>query len=255
MTTRRLALIAATLLAVSACAQPPLPAPPTVHPLQQQLDTAVREGIPGVQVVITDLDRSPRVLRAGTGDPAFGEPVPDNARVPIGGSSETFTATVVMQLVHEGRVRLDQRVENGATVRELLQRPGGSAELGKLVERVTDRSMGTEIANRIGYRLGLSGTDFPVTTAVDLNKFWTALLHGNLLPPQRLAEMKRDGLGLRRPPNTCGREVWGHRGTAPDFTAGGVTAGGRAVTITFHHLGDRAETATARIVDAAWCAN
>ncbi|MFE6665113.1 serine hydrolase domain-containing protein [Streptomyces sp. NPDC057697] len=83
-----------------------------------------------------------------------------------------------------------------------------------------------------------------ISTNSDLNRFYTALLGGKLLPPAQLAQMRttvpaeafgpgvRYGLGLASTPLPCGGSYWGHGGTIPGYiTLGGVTEGGRAVNI------------------------
>ncbi|MFF7635002.1 serine hydrolase domain-containing protein [Kitasatospora sp. NPDC008050] len=72
---------------------------------------------------------------AGTADLATGAPVPARARFRIASVTKTFVATVLLQLVGEGRVQLDAPVEeylpgevpNGSqiTVRELLTHTSG----------------------------------------------------------------------------------------------------------------------------------
>lgn len=109
-----------------------------------------------------------------------------------------------------------------------------------------------------------------VSTGSDLNRFFTALLAGKLVQPAQLAEMKRDtkpltnraagidyGLGLARLTVSCGTEVWGHGGSIPGFrTSDGVTAAGRAVTVTADERpGDPASTAAMqKVFDTAVCA-
>ncbi|MFE4355357.1 serine hydrolase domain-containing protein [Kitasatospora sp. NPDC056800] len=79
-----------------------------------------------------------------------------------------------------------------------------------------------------------------VSTNSDLNRFFSALLRGELLPPAQLAEMKKTvpaesvgpgaayGLGLVSRPLPCGGRYWGHGGSFPGYeTRGGVTEDGR----------------------------
>lgn len=316
------------------------PAPSTGGTIQQRIDAVTEQGIPGVQVVISDPGRGTRTLRAGTGDTGTGKPIPDDARVRIGSNTKAFVATVVMQLVDEGRVDLNESVEHylpglvpgkgndgsRVTIRDLLQHtsgltdyvvaggakpedikpgqlriaeseepqqhhtpdellkiaqslpPGPAAKdlavysntnyilLGRLVEEVTGHPAPEEITTRIIDRLGLKGTYFPrsetdirgphahgyhriggkqvdvtdgdvswahtagamVATGADLNTFYTALLHGDLVSKDRIAEMKRTvplnknpkdgyGLGIVRVHNSCGKEIWGHGGGIPGF--------------------------------------
>ncbi|MFJ8668863.1 serine hydrolase domain-containing protein [Streptomyces sp. NPDC093600] len=146
MTTSRrrtvLAVIAgAAALTVTAtgCDHSPEPAPSSDRAIQQQIDAVVEQGIPGVQVVISDPERGRRVLRAGVGDTATRAPITDDARVRIGSNTKAFVAAVVLQLVDEGRVDLGRSVEhylpgtvkgNGndgsrVTVRDLLRHTSG----------------------------------------------------------------------------------------------------------------------------------
>lgn len=154
---------------------------------------------------------------------------------------------------------------------------------GLIVERVTGRDIGVEITRRIIGPLGLSDTYWPgdsvrirgthpcgyalaggerrrdvtefamsyggaggalVSTLADQDRFFAALLGGQLLDPVRLAALTqtvpadpdrlwpgaRYGLGIISTPLAdCGGALyWGHGGTTPGFrTLGGVTADGR----------------------------
>ncbi|WP_437928830.1 serine hydrolase domain-containing protein [Sorangium sp. So ce291] len=83
-----------------------------------------------------------------------------------------------------------------------------------------------------------------ISTPGDLNRFFTALLGGELLEPAQLEEMRATidassmwpgteyGLGLSSTPLSCGGLAWGHGGDIFGYeTAGGVTDDGRAVTV------------------------
>ncbi|MGO4428014.1 serine hydrolase domain-containing protein, partial [Streptomyces sp. MCAF7] len=77
--------------------------------------------------------------RAGTAERGTGRPMPRNGRFRIGSAAKTFTATVVLQLVGEGRMSLEDTVEqwlpgvvrgndndgSQITVRQLLQHTSG----------------------------------------------------------------------------------------------------------------------------------
>ncbi len=108
-----------------------------------------------------------------------------------------------------------------------------------------------------------------VSTPSDLNRFFTALLDGELLPPDQLAEMRTTvpakepfaagtayGLGLVSTPLSCGGVYWGHGGSIPGYeTRVGVTEDGRAATVTM--TVQAPDKAAARqlegAVDAALC--
>lgn len=188
---------------------------------------------------------------------------------------------------------------------------------GLIVQRVTGRSWADEVDARIIRPLGLTGTYAPgddprlprphahtymrfpgsdswtdttvrnmtwadaagalVTTERDLDRFFTALLDGRLLPPEQLAEMRdtvpvgedyevafpglRYGLGLMQEPLTCGGHRWGHGGDLAGATVrDGVTDDGRrSVVVTASGKTDddeqllRAEEAVRRLVDTALC--
>ncbi|MEU0545985.1 serine hydrolase domain-containing protein [Nocardia sp. NPDC005978] len=178
--------------------------------------------------------------------------------------------------------------------------------LGMLVEQVTGKPVAAEIQTRVLDRLGLRDTYFPadgeqvirgphprgyeesagqrvdftdldpswggaagamVATGADLNRFFRALLAGELLPAPLLAEMRVTvpfdrmpgagyGLGLIHQPVSCGAEVWGHGGSIPGFeTRNGVTAAGVAVTVIVNQLPvseAQAATVTAAL-DTALC--
>ncbi|MEE6260584.1 serine hydrolase domain-containing protein [Plantactinospora sonchi] len=83
-----------------------------------------------------------------------------------------------------------------------------------------------------------------VATPSDLNRFFTALLGGELLGPGQLRQMRdtvdapgplpgsRYGLGLQSTPMSCGGLAWGHGGNIFGYsTVNAVTDDGRAATI------------------------
>ncbi|MCI4039702.1 serine hydrolase domain-containing protein, partial [Streptomyces sp. TRM75563] len=81
-----------------------------------------------------------------------------------------------------------------------------------------------------------------ISTNSDLNRFFTALLAGRLLPAAQLTEMRktvpagtsglRYGLGLTSRPLSCGGVYWGHGGDIAGYeTRGGVTDDGRAANV------------------------
>ncbi|WP_276313958.1 serine hydrolase domain-containing protein [Nocardia huaxiensis] len=134
-----LGVAAATLAAAACTADDSETAAPTT--LTRTMDEAVRAGFPGIQVVI-DGPKGHRTLSAGVGDLGTGAPIPEHSQVRIGSNTKTFVATVLMQLVAEGKVQLDAPVEtylpgvitgngndgNRITVRQLLQHTSGLPE-------------------------------------------------------------------------------------------------------------------------------
>ncbi|MFI1418315.1 serine hydrolase domain-containing protein [Streptomyces sp. NPDC020731] len=144
--------------------------------------------------------------------------------------------------------------------------------LGLVVEQVTGRSYAAEAERRIIAPLRLTGTSFPgsrtslpsphgrsyasdgtdvtrldprvagaagelVTTLADLDRFYGALLGGELLPPRRLREMLDTrtahgsyGMGLFPVTLPCGTTVWGHNGRiSGSYVRTAATVDGRRV--------------------------
>ncbi|EOP48971.1 D-alanyl-D-alanine carboxypeptidase [Bacillus cereus VDM053] len=158
----------------------------------------------------------------------------------------------------------------------------GYVLLGILIEKVTGNSYAEEVENRIIEPLDLSNTFLPgnssvipgtkhargyfqldeaselkdvtyinpgssdgdmISTADDLNKFFTYLLSGKLLKEQQLKQMlttvptNREGtgygLGIYETKLPNGVSVWGHRGGVPGFTtfAGGTLGGKHTLAV------------------------
>ncbi|MEU8819850.1 serine hydrolase domain-containing protein [Actinoplanes sp. NPDC048796] len=92
------------------------------------------DGFPGASATVRGRDYT-----AGVGDVRTGKPVRPGGQVRIGSNTKTFTAVVVLQLVGEGRVRLDEPIETylpglvlgdgidgrRITLRQLLQHTSG----------------------------------------------------------------------------------------------------------------------------------
>ena len=102
--------------------------------LRHQLHALVAAGVPGAVLVVRDGDEQLR-LSAGTSNLATGTPMRVDNRFKIGSITKTFVATVVLDLVRDGKVRLGDTVAqwlpglvpNGAhiTVRQLLRHQSG----------------------------------------------------------------------------------------------------------------------------------
>lgn len=106
--------------------------------LQESVDAIAATGSIGVLAQSTSHHRK-RYATAGTADIATGRAVHPNDRFRIASSTKTFVATVILQLVGEGRLSLNDTVDrwlpgvvsgngnNGAniTVRQLLQHTSG----------------------------------------------------------------------------------------------------------------------------------
>lgn len=107
--------------------------PRGTDPLQQQVDAVHGTGAVGAFAEVTSPGGRDSA-RAGTARIGTGRPMPWNGRFRIGSATKTFTATVVLQLVGEGRLSLEDTVEtwlpgvvrggsdgSRITVRQLLQ--------------------------------------------------------------------------------------------------------------------------------------
>jgi D-alanyl-D-alanine carboxypeptidase len=104
--------------------------------LQHDVDAIHAAGVTGV---LAEVDGGQITVRAGTAQLGSSRPVPDNSYIRIGSNTKTLVATVMLQLVAEGRVSLDDTVakwlpgvvagngNDGAaiTIRELLQHTSG----------------------------------------------------------------------------------------------------------------------------------
>lgn len=179
---------------------------------------------------------------------------------------------------------------------------------GMLIEEVTKHSYAEELDRRIIKRIGLRHTYLPapgdstireahpkgydrdaaglpldvteldpswgwsagqlISTNSDLDRFYRALLDGDLLSEAQLAQMRttvpaayfgpgaRYGLGLVSKPLSCGGVYWGHGGSTTGYeTRGGATDGGRAanVAVTTQPTDKAVMEHVDRVVDEALC--
>lgn len=262
-------------------------------PVEEALEELRGVGASGISVTVTSPRCGVHSTGVGLADIRTGRKAVGKEHSRIASNTKTWTATVVLQLVGEGRIKLDDTVDRHLpglirtkhydgrkiTIRQLLQHtsglpdylaapfwededahrwdhieplqtvkqaltlppadgsaPGGFSYsntnynlAGLIVTKVTGRSIGTEINQRIIKRLGLRHTYWPgdrttlpapdlrgyvkrsgklldwtewnvsgadasgalVSNGADINTFWTALMSGKLLAPAQLAEMKR----------------------------------------------------------------
>ncbi|MER7443811.1 serine hydrolase domain-containing protein [Micromonospora avicenniae] len=110
----------------------------TVTVLQHGLDDLHGLGVSGTQGLVRD-DAQTTVARSGVADLDTGAPMPVDGYFRIGSETKTFVSVVLLQLVGEGRIRLDDPIEqwlpgvvdgNGndgrhVTVRQVLQHTSG----------------------------------------------------------------------------------------------------------------------------------
>ncbi|WP_225986967.1 serine hydrolase domain-containing protein [Streptomyces spectabilis] len=104
-----------------------------------------------------------------------------------------------------------------------------------------------------------------ISTSADLNRFFTALLGGDLLPKRQMNAMTttvamdpehpdrlRYGLGLRQSKATCGKEIWAHGGDFHGTVAVAATTRDGSHALAFNFNRDRAGDIDA-VLDAEFC--
>jgi D-alanyl-D-alanine carboxypeptidase len=143
-TTVRLLLLGATALAVTISAGAANAAPSTSrgdHALQAALDRLVAAGAPGAILYDRHGGHTVRLV-SGVADLADGRPMRVTDRFRAASQMKSFTATLVLQLVQEGRLGLDDMVDDllpgviphgygaGVTVRHLLLHSSGLFDFG-----------------------------------------------------------------------------------------------------------------------------
>jgi D-alanyl-D-alanine carboxypeptidase len=127
-------LTAAALVAASALARPATTTGMQALGLQTGLDALVAAGAPGVILLVRNGNHTVR-LTAGLADVAHKRPMRPDDRFRIASLTKTYTATVVLQLVAEGKLALSDSVErrlpglvpNGSeiTIHQLLNHTSG----------------------------------------------------------------------------------------------------------------------------------
>lgn len=173
--------------------------------------------------------------------------------------------------------------------------------LGLIIEKATGHPYASEVKSRILTPLAMNETVFPgmsreiprphahgyipdeamqpkdvtemnvsagwaagevISTAHDLNRFYTALIEGQLLDPLMLADMmtpvfgKDYGLGLRRLVLPCGVFAYGHDGDAPGYSnwAFVTVDGQRSATVSITPFGPgRPQDAVRALLATALC--
>ncbi|MFI9769409.1 serine hydrolase domain-containing protein [Streptomyces sp. NPDC052415] len=153
---------------------------------------------------------------------------------------------------------LDLRATTVPGTRVTVPRPSSRA-YSKLAESTTGPTydvtrLNPSLAHAAGEMISDSG---------DLNRFYTALLKGRLLPPEQLKEMKTTvkvdaipnagyGLGLIERELTCGVTVWGHGGGIHGSTSEAVTTADGRHALSFNFNGDWSGDTDA-VLEAEYC--
>ncbi|MCQ4207387.1 serine hydrolase domain-containing protein [Streptomyces longispororuber] len=145
-----LALSGAAVAALAVSATPTAAAKRSTGPLQQQVDLIHDSGAVGVHAEVT-ASGTRQIAYAGTAARNARHPMPRNGTFRIGSATKTFTATVVLHLVGEGRMSLEDTVERWLpgvvrghgndgrriTVRQLLQHTSGVPDVGPRIPALT----------------------------------------------------------------------------------------------------------------------
>jgi D-alanyl-D-alanine carboxypeptidase len=161
----------------------PSPSPVQPEDLQGWLDQ-LAQSTGGAVALVRSREET---WRGASGDAADGRPAEPGDRFSIASTTKTFVATVVLQLVGEGRLSLDDNAESlmpdgvlqleGITVRQLLNHTSGIgtnsppgakhsysntnyAILGEIVEQVTGNPLEMEVLDRIFRPLGLADSSY-----------------------------------------------------------------------------------------------
>ncbi|WP_327694912.1 serine hydrolase domain-containing protein [Streptomyces sp. NBC_00459] len=138
-----------------------------------------------------------------------------------------------------------------------VPRPSSRA-YSQLAENTTGKiydvtEMNPSVANAAGEIISNSG---------DLNRFYSALLRGRVLPAEQLAEMRttvaaaavdgRYGLGLIENELSCGVTVWGHSGGIHGSSSVAVTTADGKHSLAFNFNGDWSGDPV-KVVEAEYC--
>ncbi|MFI5809044.1 serine hydrolase domain-containing protein [Streptomyces sp. NPDC051561] len=370
------ATMAATAFTVPAQASPNAARGAAGHEATRRaMDAEVKAGIPGITAQVRDAHGVWKAT-SGVGDRSTGAPRGENDRYRVGSITKTFVATVLLQLEAEGRLDLDDTVEdhlpglvrgNGndggkITVRQLLSHTSGLFDYladekyvetymrgegylkhrydtlpplkhvkvalshppqftpgkefsysntnyilaGLILEKAGKRTYEAPVRDRILKPLGMTATTNPgnsirlprpssraysklfdaqpdriddvtemngsqgwadgdiISTNGDLNRFYRALMRGQLLPPQQLKAMKTPGpstgragmsygLGLMKIRTSCGTTLWGHGGGMVGSTSLAVTTEDGRHQLAYNRNGDWNTGAPDAITEAEYC--
>jgi D-alanyl-D-alanine carboxypeptidase len=135
----RIAFAGTALVALTATAGAASPPASPSGELRRHADAIHALGITGVQARLVDGDGRHHVVTSGVADLRTGRPVPPDGFFRIASTGKAFSSTVTLQLVGEGRLRLEDTVERWLpgvvrghgndgrriTVRQLLQHTSG----------------------------------------------------------------------------------------------------------------------------------
>jgi len=124
--------------------------------VQEVLDAAVAEfKVPGAILAVRDMDGNTRFWTSGVANLKTGKPMSKDLYFRIGSVTKSYTSTVILQLVDEGRIILDDPIgkympglvplDGEITIQNLLEMRSGlgsygtNEEFAKLLEAKQDR--------------------------------------------------------------------------------------------------------------------
>ena len=127
-------LMAVVLVAPAAIAKPKTAVSAQSGSLQKSVDRLVAAGVPGAILVVREGKRAIRIS-SGLGNVGNQTPMRPGDRFRIASQTKTYVATLILQLVGEGKLRLSDSVERhlpglvpngqGITIRQLLNHTSG----------------------------------------------------------------------------------------------------------------------------------
>ncbi|MFI1279256.1 serine hydrolase domain-containing protein [Streptomyces sp. NPDC020858] len=140
-----------------------------------------------------------------------------------------------------------------------MPRPS-SRSYSKLFEETPDR---IDDVTEMNGSQGWADGDI-ISTTGDLNRFYSALLRGELLSPKQLKAMKTTvphpersdmsyGLGLTQLRTSCGTTLWGHGGGMVGSTSLAVTTEDGRHQLAYNRNGDWSAGAPTSIMEAEYC--
>ncbi|MFJ9032801.1 serine hydrolase domain-containing protein [Streptomyces sp. NPDC102274] len=160
---------------------------------------------------------------------------------------------------HEVRTRIIEPLRLRATVMpgnsSLMPRPSGRA-----YSKLGEDSAGARIYDITHQNASQTWAEGDmISSAGDLNRFFSALMRGELLAPEQLKAMKTTvfdsdyGLGIERLTASCGARVWGHTGGWIGSLSYAVTTedGGHSFALNLN--GDWTSAGMGPVLDAEFC--
>ncbi|MFJ8463641.1 serine hydrolase domain-containing protein [Streptomyces swartbergensis] len=247
--------------------------------LQKVLQEIVDSGFTGVQLRVHD-EMGEWVGSAGVGRLGESAEPPTDGHCRIGSNTKTFIATLVLQLVAEGRIGLDTPADDylsafgldrRITVRMLLQHtqqevPEPHAHAYYRYEEEDGRQTTVDVTRQ--NPSWISGGGDMISTTRDLHTFISALMRGKLVPAPLLAEMRKPhpkagyGLGVFVQETERGGTIITHNGGITGHAAlmYNTPDGSKTLTAALNYVDDAAmslaepfQKATQMLVREVFC--